>query len=300
MGALRPGGVGDIGRRVQLTLATAQDATKPVKFRLISAEIRDSWHIVPKIIILNFGDQILENHRIDVFRLKVGVHTTVVGQLAEDILIDRNVAIAIMVCLQMTEPCGNNRASHAELGTGFGPRQISLIPASLLSISKPSDLSPLSPTIRSTFITRDDVRGGHLLFHRPGPRSGESLSQTAARNKRGRVRRHHRTVRRDPYAQPRSLTPTMSEIYARDHQMAASPTLRQSGGPDPDDVFEPTTAQRTRRRLLVRDIGQTEQRAQWIHVAGRTLVRRCRQDQDRHFAEALAKLPPDDPSHIFH
>ncbi|KAG6270370.1 hypothetical protein E4U49_005537 [Claviceps purpurea] len=51
----------------------------------------------------------------------------------------------------------------------------------------------------------------------------------------------------------------MSEIYARDHQMAASPmlrqsyasdnqftaspTLRRSGGPDPDDIFAPTSAQ---------------------------------------------------------
>ncbi|KAG6102112.1 hypothetical protein E4U14_006721 [Claviceps sp. LM454 group G7] len=75
-----------------------------------------AWQSSRLIIILNFDDQILEIRWVDIFCLQVGVHITVVGQLAEDILIDGNVAISIMVCLQMTELCGNNRTSHAELG----------------------------------------------------------------------------------------------------------------------------------------------------------------------------------------
>ncbi|KAG5951245.1 hypothetical protein E4U58_001255 [Claviceps cyperi] len=39
--ALRPGGGGNIGGRVRLTLATAEDATKPIEFRLVSTEVRD-------------------------------------------------------------------------------------------------------------------------------------------------------------------------------------------------------------------------------------------------------------------
>ncbi|KAG5951369.1 hypothetical protein E4U58_001190, partial [Claviceps cyperi] len=35
----------------------------------------------------------------------------------------------------------------------------------------------------------------------------------------------------------------MSEIYARDHQMPASPTLCQSQSLDPDDIFALTSAQ---------------------------------------------------------
>ncbi|KAG6200001.1 hypothetical protein E4U50_007217, partial [Claviceps purpurea] len=121
---------------------------------------------------------------------------------------------------------------------------------------RPRPRTPTRPAIKSTFLTRDN---GGLQFHRPGPRLGESSSQEAARNERERIQRCHRAVRRDRDAQPPSLTPTASAIYARDHQMAASPifgrfmrngnqfaassTLRQSGGPAPD-VFEPTFARR--------------------------------------------------------
>ncbi|KAG5957810.1 hypothetical protein E4U58_005641 [Claviceps cyperi] len=96
------------------------------------------------------------------------------------------------------------------------------------------------PAIRSAFLTCDD---GHLQYHRPGPRSGEPLSEAAARNVRERIQRLHRSVRRDSAAQRPSLTPTASEIYARGNRFTASPTLRQSGGPDLDDVFAPTSAQ---------------------------------------------------------
>ncbi|KAG6208580.1 hypothetical protein E4U35_008275 [Claviceps purpurea] len=176
------------------------------------------------------------------------------------------------------------------------------------SIQRP----PTRPNIRSAFLTRDD---GRLQYHHPGPRSGKSLSQAAARKEHERIRCDHRPlkrpVQRDSDAQLPSFTPTMSEIYARDHQMAA----RQCFGNFMEGVISLqlrkrfdkvaalilTTSSHQRppshvnllhpllglgRRLLVRGIGQTEQRTQWIHVAGRTLVRRCRQDQGRHFVEA--------------
>ncbi|KAG6308741.1 hypothetical protein E4U45_007274 [Claviceps purpurea] len=67
--------------------------------------------------------------------------------------------------------------------------------------------------------------------------------QRETRNERERIQHLHRSVRRDSDAQPPSLTPTASEIYARGSQFTASPTLRQSGGPDIDDVFALTSAQ---------------------------------------------------------
>ncbi|KAG6285298.1 hypothetical protein E4U45_000457, partial [Claviceps purpurea] len=166
--------------------------------------------------------------------------------------------------------------------------------------------------IRSAFLTRDD---GRLQYHHPGPRSGKSLSQAAARKEHERIRCDHRPlkrpVQRDSDAQLPSFTPTMSEIFARDHQMAArqcfgnfmeggiSLQLRKRFDKVAALILTTSSHQRPPshvnplrpllglgRRLLVRDIGQTEQRTQWIHVAGRTLVRRCRQDQGRHFVEA--------------
>ncbi|KAG5956627.1 hypothetical protein E4U56_006489 [Claviceps arundinis] len=68
---------------------------------------------------------------------------------------------------------------------------------------RPRPRAPTRPAIKSDFPTRDD---GGLQFHRPGPRPGGSSSQEAARNE-------------------------------------PSPTLGQSGGPDLDDVFAPTSAQ---------------------------------------------------------
>ncbi|KAG6104771.1 hypothetical protein E4U31_001801 [Claviceps sp. LM219 group G6] len=134
---------------------------------------------------------------------------------------------------------------------------------------RPRPRTPARPAFKSNFIARDN---GRLLFYPPGPRPGESSSQEAARKERDQIQRRHRVVRRDCDAQPPSLTPTASAIYARDHpmtaspmlrqsdangnQFAASPTLRQSGSPAPDDVeptfapprhlddvFEPTSAQ---------------------------------------------------------
>ncbi|KAG6259779.1 hypothetical protein E4U44_008208 [Claviceps purpurea] len=105
---------------------------------------------------------------------------------------------------------------------------------------RPRPRTPTRPAIKSAFLTCDD---GHLQYHRHGARPGESSSQAAARNERERIQRHHRSVRRASDAQPPSLTPTTSEIYARDHRMPASPMLQQSGGPDLDDVFAPTSAQ---------------------------------------------------------
>ncbi|KAG6210966.1 hypothetical protein E4U34_007326 [Claviceps purpurea] len=96
------------------------------------------------------------------------------------------------------------------------------------------------PVIKSAFLTCDD---GNLQYHRPGARPGESSSQAAARNERERIQRLHRSVGRDSDAQSPSLTPTTSEIYARGHRMPASPMLQQSGGPDLDDVFAPTSVQ---------------------------------------------------------
>ncbi|KAG6093161.1 hypothetical protein E4U30_004579 [Claviceps sp. LM220 group G6] len=101
---------------------------------------------------------------------------------------------------------------------------------------RPRPRTPTRPAIKSAFLTRDD---SGLQFHRPGPPS----SQGPARNECQRIQRLHRSVRRDSDAQPPSLTPTASEIYARDNQFTASPTLRQSGGPDLDDVFAPTSTQ---------------------------------------------------------
>ncbi|KAG6310771.1 hypothetical protein E4U44_005071 [Claviceps purpurea] len=108
---------------------------------------------------------------------------------------------------------------------------------------RPRPRTPTRPAIKSAFLICDV---GHLQYHRPGARPdgpGESSSQAAARNERERIQRHHRSVRRASDAQPPSLTPTTSEIYARDHRMPAAPMLQQSGGPDLDDVFEPTSAQ---------------------------------------------------------
>ncbi|KAG6220744.1 hypothetical protein E4U34_002658 [Claviceps purpurea] len=45
-------------------------------------------------IILNFGNQIPEIDCIDVFRMKFSVHIAVVGQSAENLLVDRDIAIA--------------------------------------------------------------------------------------------------------------------------------------------------------------------------------------------------------------
>ncbi|KAG6044163.1 hypothetical protein E4U17_000660 [Claviceps sp. LM77 group G4] len=90
------------------------------------------------------------------------------------------------------------------------------------------------------FSTRDE---GGLQFYRSGLCPGETWSQEAARSERQRIQRPHRFVRRDSDAQPPSLTPTAIEIYARGNQFTASPTLRQSGGPDLDAVFAPTSAQ---------------------------------------------------------
>ncbi|KAG5953314.1 hypothetical protein E4U58_000469 [Claviceps cyperi] len=84
---------------------------------------------------------------------------------------------------------------------------------------RPRPRTPTRPAIKSAFLTRDD---GGLQYHRPGQRSGEFLSQAAARNERERIQRLHRVVRRDRDAQPPSLTPTTSDMYARDHQMVAS------------------------------------------------------------------------------
>ncbi|KAG6201302.1 hypothetical protein E4U35_005866 [Claviceps purpurea] len=105
---------------------------------------------------------------------------------------------------------------------------------------RPRPRTPTRPVIKSAFLTCDD---GNLQYHRPGARPGESSSQAAARNERERIQRLHRSVRRDSDAQSPSLTPTTSEIYARGHRMPASPMLQQSGGPDLDDVFAPTSAQ---------------------------------------------------------
>ena len=105
---------------------------------------------------------------------------------------------------------------------------------------RPRPRTPTRPAIKSAFLTCDD---GHLQYHRSVARPGESSSQAAARNEHERIQRHHRSVRRASDAKPPSLTPTTSEIYARDHRMPASPMLQQSGGPDLDDVFAPTSAQ---------------------------------------------------------
>ncbi|KAG5966227.1 hypothetical protein E4U58_002576 [Claviceps cyperi] len=113
-----------------------------------------------------------------------------------------------------------------------------LLMQSLVAV-RPRPLTPTRPAIRSAFLTCDD---GHLQYHRPRPRSGEPLSQAAERNVRERMQRLHRSIRRDSDAQPPSLIPTASEMYARGNRFTASSTLRQSGGPDFDDVFAPTSA----------------------------------------------------------
>ncbi|KAG5972537.1 hypothetical protein E4U58_006462, partial [Claviceps cyperi] len=89
---------------------------------------------------------------------------------------------------------------------------------------RPIQRTTTRPNLMSAFLSRDD---GRLQYHRPGPRSGESLSQVAARNELGRIQRYRRVVRRDPDAS-----------FAN-----ASPTLRQSQSPDPDDIFAPTSVQ---------------------------------------------------------
>ncbi|KAG5934723.1 hypothetical protein E4U59_006013 [Claviceps monticola] len=167
--------------------------------------------------------------------------------------------------------------------------------------------SPTRPNIRSAFLTRDDVRGGRLQYHRPGPRSGESLSQTAARKEHEQRRCDHRplkrAVQRDPDAQLPSLTPTIGELYARvaaspmlrqlyarSNQFTASQTLRQSGGPDPDDIFAPTSAQPRESIAPSARSGQYRAPIASDESAGPRLVRRHRQDQGCHFVEALAKL----------
>ncbi|CCE33661.1 uncharacterized protein CPUR_07587 [Claviceps purpurea 20.1] len=109
-----------------------------------------------------------------------------------------------------------------------------------MSPSGPDHAHRRDRSSKSAFLTCDD---GNLQYHRPGARPGESSSQAAARNERERIQRLHRSVRRDSDAQSPSLTPTTSDIYARDHRMPASPMLQQSGGPDLDDVFAPTSAQ---------------------------------------------------------
>ncbi|KAG5930834.1 hypothetical protein E4U59_000803, partial [Claviceps monticola] len=120
------------------------------------------------------------------------------------------------------------------------PRRSAWRPRAESVAVRPIQRTTTRRNLMSAFFTLDD---GRLQYRRPGPRSGESSSQVAARNEIERIQRHHLTVRRDPDAQAPSPTPNMSEIYARDHQMPASPTLRQSHRPDPDDIFAPTSAQ---------------------------------------------------------
>ncbi|KAG6066719.1 hypothetical protein E4U32_005518 [Claviceps aff. humidiphila group G2b] len=95
----------------------------------------------------------------------------------------------------------------------------------------PRPRTPTRPAIKSALLTRDN---GGLQYHRLGQRSGESLSQAAARNERERTQRCHRAM---------AASPMLRQIYASGSQFTASPTLRQSGGPDSDDVFGPTSAQ---------------------------------------------------------
>lgn len=42
---------------------------------------------------INFGDRILEIDWLDFFRLKFGVHITIVGKMIENILVDRDIAM---------------------------------------------------------------------------------------------------------------------------------------------------------------------------------------------------------------
>ncbi|KAG6090124.1 hypothetical protein E4U15_000114, partial [Claviceps sp. LM218 group G6] len=107
---------------------------------------------------------------------------------------------------------------------------------------RPGPRTLTRPAIKSAFLTRDD---GGLHFHRP-----DHVQASLRLRKQGETSLNGYSdsiglsgLRRHSDAQPPSLTPTASEIYARGNQFTASPTLRQSGGPDLDDVFAPTSAQ---------------------------------------------------------
>ncbi|KAG6087871.1 hypothetical protein E4U15_007187 [Claviceps sp. LM218 group G6] len=120
----------------------------------------------------------------------------------------------------------------------------------------PRPRTPTRPAIKSALLTRDNVVcsttasdnvQASLCLRQQRETSVNGRSAAIALS--GEI----------PIHNPHRLTPTTSKIYARDHQMAAppmlrqiyasgsqftaSPTLRQSGGPDSDDVFEPTSAQ---------------------------------------------------------